>query len=180
MNRIENQATGIPYGSHPTSLFVHGDTSSRDWRTNLFVELNPIDVLILDPWKTSWPSYVNALSNEIESLEEFSSEIVTSDPGPSYTPPTAPDIDNLPFFWEMRESKNCEWKYFNFSNNVEIASHIVLLLAENIKEDPEKVIVRIPKTDWRMSISVFLKDLPRENYFQNEQNAIEKLKSVLV
>lgn len=189
MHRTENQTPDnlIPWASYPgKALFIHGSTSTRSWRTRLLDLLNPYSVLVLDPWKNDWANYANALSTSIENFENYGSNAIdggTVDGGTGavigYTPSTIPDVDNTPFFWENRNLTKSDFHFFEFDSNDEIASHVVMLMVNAIKQDPNKVIVRIPKADWRINIATFLKNLPRENYFGNETFAFDRLKAIM-
>lgn len=189
MHRTENKTpdASIPWATYPgKSIFVHGSTVTRDWRTRLFSFLDPYSVLVLDAWRTDWSDYADALSSEIEAFEDFGSSVIASGVGGvgtgivgGYTPITPPDINNSPFFWENRNVAECDFHFFEFDSNEQIASHVVMLMSAAIKKDPEKVVVRIPKADWRVNISTFLKYLPRENYFGEELPAFERLKKIM-
>lgn len=188
MLRIENKTPDqdIPYEDYPDkSIFIHGSTTTRAWRTRFLTEMNSASILVLDAWKNSWSSYTGALSDELEAFDDLSSQAIAGgSEGPGgivdgYTPMVIPDIENFSFFWENRAVKNTDFQFFNLDSPDEIASHIVVLLSAAIKKDPTKVIVRIPKTDWRSNFVVFLKFLPRENYFGLEENAFERIKVLM-
>lgn len=189
MHRTENQTPDnlIPWATYPgKAVFVHGSTATRDWRNRLFAVLDPYPVLVLDPWKNDWASYTNALSTSIESFENYGSNVLSSgSTNPStgvvtgFVPTPMPDIQNTPFFWENRNVDLADFHFFEFETETEIASHVIVLMVNAIKKDPTKVVVRIPKTDWRINIATFLKDLPRENYFGTESFAFDRLKAIM-
>lgn len=186
--RKENQTpdASIPYDDYNNAvLYIHGSTSNREWRTKLIQSLTDYHVLLLDPWKNSWSSYVEGLENEKkEYLDLIDQAIVSGSDGGSgvvdgYTPITIPDIDNFPFFWENRALENSDYQLFVFDSNEEIANHVVIQLISAIKKDKNKVVVMIANEDWRIQYSVFLKDFTRENYFGNVDNAINRLKIIM-
>lgn len=188
MLRIENKTadSSIPYVTYPgKSIFIHGSTATRTWRTTFLTEMAAQEILVLDAWRTDWPSYTEALSDQLEEFDDLSDQAIFSGtPGGDgvvggYTPMVVPDIVNFAFFWENRAVANTDFQFFNLDSPDEIASHIIVLLSAAIKKDPENVIVRIPKTDWRSNFSIFLKLLPRENYFGSEENAIERIKVLM-
>lgn len=187
--RKENKTADgdIPYGSYPNrSLYIHGSTYTRTWRTNLITALSNSDVLLLDPWKNSWSSYKNALEDELETFQNLAASAITSGTGGEgtgvvggYTPLSLPDITNTPYFWEKRNSETCDFHFFAFDSNEEVEKHVVLQLIAAVKDHPSKVVVYIPKADWRINYSIFLKTLPRENFFGNFDNAVARIKVLM-
>lgn len=190
ITRKENKTADgeIPYVSFPNkSLFIHGSTSTRTWRTNLIEALDSgTDILLLDPWKNSWDSYVDSLQNEIENLEELVDIGISSGDGgegtgivDGYVAPTIPDIENTPYFWEKRNSEACSFHFFAFDSDIEIANHIVIQMKAAVDLHPNNVVVYIPKNTWRVNYSIFLKTLPRENYFGTFENAVARIKELM-
>jgi len=187
--RKENQTPdeSIPYDSFPNkSVYIHGSTYNRIWRTDLINSLSNSEVLLLDPWKTAWPSYVDALQNEVDSFENMVSNEITGGIGGEgtgivggYSPPTLPDIENSPYFWENRNLDACSFHFFAIDSNEEVANHVLIQLTAAIISDPTKVVVYIPKAEWRMNYFIFLKNLPRENYFGNFEHAVARLKTLM-
>lgn len=187
--RKENKTpdVDIPYVSFPNkSLYIHGSTTTRTWRTNLIAALSNADILLLDPWKNAWSSYVNALQAEITAFEELSSQGISSGTGgmgtgivDGYTPMTIPDIANTPYFWEQRNTEACAFHFFCFDSETEIARHVLIQMKAAIDLHPNKVVVHIPKADWRINYSIFLKALPKENYFGTFENAVARIKTLM-
>lgn len=183
--RIENKTpdVSIPYVSYPNkSVYIHGSTYTRDWRTNLIANLSDKDVLLLDPWRNSWSNYKTAMESELEDFQNLNSQGISSGTGgvgtgivDGYSPMVIPDIENTPYFWENRNSEACDFKFFCFDSDKEIVRHVALQMAAAVKATPNKVVVHIVKEDWRINYSVFLKNLPRENYFSNFSNAVARL-----
>lgn len=186
--RIENQTPdgSIPYGSFPNkSIFIHGSTKTRNWRTRFLTEFGTYNILVLDPWKNAWSDYIDSFAQTIEdiaNIEGMSQSPATPGTGglvPGYVAPTLPDIQNIPFSWETRNVLACNFQYFEFDDGTEIPSHSLILLGSAIKKDPTKVVVNIPPADWRINIALFLKRLPRENYFGQEVNAFRRVKEIM-
>lgn len=186
--RKENKTPdgSIPYSSYINkSVYIHGSTHTRTWRTNLIASLANENVLLLDPWKNAWSSYTNALKSELEEFQNLNSQGISSgsDDGNGvvvgYTPMVIPDITNTPYFWENRNVAACDFAFFAFDSNEEVANHIILQMIKAITAHSNKVVVYIPKEDWRINYSIFLKTLPTENYFGNFENAIARLKILM-
>lgn len=187
--RKENKTADedIPYLSYSNaSLYIHGSTYTTDWRTNLISAISDSNVLLLDPWKNSWNSYVNALKNELEEFQNLASSVISSGEGgvgtgivSGYTPLTIPNISNMPYFWEKRNSDACAFHFFCFDSNEEVANHVILQLSAAINAHPNKTVVHIPNADWRINYSIFLKNLPKENYFGKFENAVDRIKDIM-
>ena len=172
MHRTENQTPdeSIPWETYPgKSVFIHGSVVNRYWREKLLLILNDYDVLVLDPWRLSWMNYKQANADILYQIETYG--------GP---PDPEPDVKNLlPFFWEIRNLQEADFHYFEFDSEEDMAEHIIICLMLAIKKNPNNVIVRIPNEDFRVNISIFLRDLPKENYFVSQNKAFDKLKSIM-